>query len=90
MAVSNLYDGFDLYSLIDQAHLRTFQVDTRINVPLPVLFFNASALVMGTSCGLVRIMDVTANAILQELHHDGKLSFLPTVQRASTHYRSNR
>ncbi len=72
LAVSNLCDGFDLYQLSDQAHLRTFQVNTQINVPLPSLFIeDASALVMGSSCGEVQIMDVSAGLVLQELDHSG-------------------
>lgn len=72
MAVSNLYDGCDLYDLNDQTHLRTFQVNTKINVPLPVLFVQtASAVVMGTSCGEVRIIDVSAGVVLQVLDHNG-------------------
>ena len=72
MAVSNLYDGFDLYSVKEQTHLRTFQVNTEVNVPLPVLFIgDASTLVVGTSCGEVRMIDVRAGVILEELDHEG-------------------
>ncbi|KAI0695260.1 hypothetical protein C8T65DRAFT_552067, partial [Cerioporus squamosus] len=72
MAISNLYDGFDLYRLSDLTHVRTFQVDTRLNVPLPALFIeDASALVLGSSCGQVRIVDASAGDVIQELDHNG-------------------
>ncbi|RPD60452.1 hypothetical protein L226DRAFT_469432, partial [Lentinus tigrinus ALCF2SS1-7] len=73
LVVSNLYDGFDLYRLSDQTHLHTFQVNTRINVPLPVLFIEGASgrVVLGTSCGQVRIVDVSGGVVLQELDHNG-------------------
>ncbi|RPD78044.1 hypothetical protein L226DRAFT_458228 [Lentinus tigrinus ALCF2SS1-7] len=80
MAVSNLYDGFDLYNTSDQTHLRTFQVNTHINVPLPVLFIEGASkrVVTGTSAGQVRIIDVSGDVVLQELNHNGT-SIVPTT-----------
>ncbi|KAI9059349.1 hypothetical protein FKP32DRAFT_1679792 [Trametes sanguinea] len=38
VAVSNLCDGVDLYSTVDQTFLRTIATEIRINVPMPVVF----------------------------------------------------
>ena len=73
VAVSNLHDGFDLYRTSDQTHIRTFFADTSINVSLPILFIdNGSALLMGSSCGKVKICDASTGVELQELSHGGK------------------
>ncbi|KAH9856330.1 WD40-repeat-containing domain protein [Lenzites betulinus] len=58
IAVSNLHDGFDLYDVRDQTHIRTIPVRVRVNVPLPVAFIGEHQLLMGTSCGEVRIYNI--------------------------------
>ncbi|KAI0748833.1 hypothetical protein C8Q74DRAFT_1212393, partial [Fomes fomentarius] len=72
IAVSNLYDGFDLYRLEYQSHIRTIKVNMDINVPLPVVFLNGGAEVLvGSSCGDVRIHQTKTGNITQELEHNG-------------------
>ncbi|KAI0822493.1 hypothetical protein BC628DRAFT_1327261 [Trametes gibbosa] len=74
LAVSNLYDGFDIYNLSTQSHVRTFQVTLSVNLPLPVLLASdGSECVFGSSSGEVRIVDPTSAQELQILNHDGEL-----------------
>lgn len=72
IAISNLYDGFDLYRLGDRTWVRAFPVDTRLNVPLPVLVVEEGArLFTGTSCGEVSLFDLHDDREREKLDHDG-------------------
>ena len=80
IAISNLYDGFDLYSMSDREWMRVFRVDTRLNVPLPVLFIEGGAkLFTGSSCGQVTLFDIHTAEVVQKLNHDG-IERLPSLQ----------
>ncbi|KAI0363208.1 hypothetical protein BV20DRAFT_958773 [Pilatotrama ljubarskyi] len=68
LAVSNLYDGFDLYTVHDGKHMRTVEAEIRVNVPLPVLFIADDALLMGTSCGEVRVCKPSDLDVIQVFH----------------------
>ena len=76
IAISNLYDGFDLYTTEDAALLRTFLCDVTDNVPLPAVFVReGTALIMGTSCGKVNVGDVRTGELIQQLDHDGRRQY---------------
>ena len=72
IATSNLYDGFDLYSVKDASYLRTFRQEILENVPLPAVFVHdCTVLFMGSSSGKAAIGDVQTGQIFQELDHSG-------------------
>ncbi|KAI0643949.1 WD40-repeat-containing domain protein [Trametes meyenii] len=76
LAVSNLYDGFDVYDVTAdfQKHLRTFAVPLSINLPLPVLLTSdESEMVVGSSSGKVHVFDPTTGRELQLLDHAGDI-----------------
>ncbi|KAI0689578.1 hypothetical protein C8T65DRAFT_544841, partial [Cerioporus squamosus] len=80
-AVSNLYDGFDLYRTSDHSWVRAYRADTRLNLPLPVIFVEDGAkLFTGTSCGQVSLVDLQTGQEIQELCHNGRVS---TSEQAS-------
>ena len=80
ITLSNLYDGFDLYNLRDRAWVRTFRVDTQLNVPLPALVVeDGRRLFTGTSCGQVILFDLHTGVETEQLSHDGT-GYLPSIQ----------
>ncbi|RDX40375.1 hypothetical protein OH76DRAFT_1299375, partial [Lentinus brumalis] len=72
LAVSNLFDGFDVYRIKDQTHLFTISADTAVNIPLPVMFIHAgSALLTGSSSGQARICSAEDGSTIQTLASSG-------------------
>ncbi|KAH9920393.1 uncharacterized protein B0H18DRAFT_861788, partial [Fomitopsis serialis] len=70
LVVSNLHDGFDLYRLRDQRHLRTFKAKASINIPLPALFIHdGKAVLTGSDTGRVSVYDCGTTLVMQVLAH---------------------
>jgi WD40 repeat protein len=75
IVVSNLYDGFDVYSLNDRKHIRTLPIYIMENVSLPVTFVHdCKTVLLGSSQGTVRLVDISTGDILHILRHDSKVS----------------
>lgn len=76
LAVTNLYDGIDWYSLDSNHFMDTsFQHTTphaiSENVILPVVFIhNGSAVLSGTSTGCARITSVNDYSLVKSFQHD--------------------
>jgi hypothetical protein len=73
LAVTNLYDGIDWYSLesnhfMDASFRHTTTHPTPENVILPVTFICAgNAVLSGTSCGCARITDANTWSLIGKL-----------------------
>jgi hypothetical protein len=78
LAVTNLYDGIDWYSLdsnhfIDTPFQNTTPHTISENVILPVTFVhNSSAVLSGTSTGCARITSLKDYSLVESLHHGCK------------------
>ncbi|KAI9063129.1 hypothetical protein FKP32DRAFT_1572484, partial [Trametes sanguinea] len=73
LAVSNLYDGFDIYDVTTQLHVRTCSIPLTVNLPLPVLISSdESELITGSASGEVRTHDPVTGSVLQLLDHRGE------------------
>lgn len=78
LAVTNLYDGIDWYSLDSNHFMDTpFQNTTphtiSENVILPVIFVhNGTAVLSGTSTGCARITSQKDHSLVELLQHDRK------------------
>jgi hypothetical protein len=78
LAVTNLYDGIDWYSLdsnhfVDSSFLHTTVHPISRNVILPVTFVYAGrAVLSGTSHGHARITDALTWSSIRMLAHEGK------------------
>lgn len=76
LAVTNLYDGIDWYSLnsnhfMDASFQHTTTHTTPENVVLPITFIHGnSAVLSGTSYGCARITTVKDWALAEKLRHD--------------------
>jgi len=82
LAVTNLYDGIDWYTL-DSNHFMgaSFQHTTTHPIPenviLPVTFIHSNTAVLsGTSYGCARITAVKDWTLVERLQHDCELHFL--------------
>ncbi|OCH83985.1 hypothetical protein OBBRIDRAFT_697070, partial [Obba rivulosa] len=72
IVISNLLNGFDLYDLQSRVLLQTYTVRMRENVILPVRFIhNGTALLFGSSCGMVTIVDRSTGCLIDVLSHGG-------------------
>lgn len=78
LAVTNLYDGIDWYSLtsnhfVDAPFQHTTTHPTPENVILPVTFIHAgSAVLSGTSYGCARITSTKDWSLIEKLPHERK------------------
>lgn len=80
LAVTNLYDGIDWYSLnsnhfMDASYQYTTTHPIPENVILPITFVHGNnAVLSGTSDGCARITTVKDWALTEKLRHDGEQS----------------
>ena len=76
LAITNLYDGIDWYSLesnhfMDALFQHTTTHVTTENVILPVTFINAgNAVLLGMSCGCAQITDAHTWSLIEKLTHE--------------------
>ena len=72
IAVSNLWDSFDIYLTQDRSLIRTIKTTLKVNLPLPLMFIgNEDTLLVGSSCGSVLLLDARIGETLQRLDHPG-------------------
>ncbi|KAI0367550.1 hypothetical protein BV20DRAFT_949893 [Pilatotrama ljubarskyi] len=72
LVLCNLHDGFDRYRLDRRRKVQTYAVTQGENVALPVVFIHGGeALIFGSGCGTVAIVDKDDGSLLQELRHTG-------------------
>lgn len=71
LAVTNLFDGVDLYSLIDQTRLHSVPVDMKENVSVAVAFMGDNTIVFGGGSGLAYIAEGTPLTVKHTLRHGG-------------------
>ena len=77
VVVSNLFDGFDWYSLSDRTlrHTIPIHINPRMNLPVPVvLAMNGDAVVVGGTNRGARVLDSRTSETTQFLPHDGIFS----------------
>ncbi|KAI0054364.1 hypothetical protein BV25DRAFT_1817164, partial [Artomyces pyxidatus] len=75
LALSNLFDGFDLYRLPDGRFLKNFPGLLTDNVPIPLCFVHdGTALLFGSSSGLPTLWSVKTCSLLQGLRHPSTTS----------------
>ncbi|EMD36724.1 hypothetical protein CERSUDRAFT_73780 [Gelatoporia subvermispora B] len=78
VVVSNLFNGFDRYCTRTFALLQNYLTDVTVNVTLPCLFIHdGDALLLGTSCGKVTIVDTTTTVARDLLLHGARYGFAP-------------
>ncbi|EIW54899.1 uncharacterized protein TRAVEDRAFT_131739 [Trametes versicolor FP-101664 SS1] len=74
IVVCNLVDGFDRYRIDHQRRVQQYSVRLGENIPLPVCFIHdGDALLFGSACGDVSIVDEDDASLIQVLHHPGLL-----------------
>lgn len=74
VAVSNLFDGFDWYSLSDRAirHTIPIRINPQKNLPVPVIFAaNGDVVIIGGTNRGARVLDSRTSETTQLLPHDG-------------------
>lgn len=83
IVVSNLFDGFDWYSLSDKTlrHTIPIHINPQMNLPVPVTFTkDGHAVVAGGTSKNARVLDSRTSETTQLLPHDGmfKVNLRPT------------
>ena len=74
VVVSNLFDGFDWYSILDRTirHTIPIRIDQQENLPVPVKFTKAGdAIIAGSTTGGARVLDSRTSETVQLLPQDG-------------------
>ncbi|KAF9778446.1 WD40-repeat-containing domain protein [Thelephora terrestris] len=74
LAVSNLFDGLDWYSITEHklSHSVPCPINLQNNVPIPVRFgADGGIIIVGGSSGNARILDSMTAETMQTLSHDG-------------------
>lgn len=70
--VCNLRNGFDRYRIDHRKLVRTYSIPVGENVSLPAFFIhNGDALLFGSACGAVTIVDKDDGSLVQTLDHAG-------------------
>lgn len=74
IALSNLADGFECYTLSDQQRVYTIDLNTSESVPTSILFDRNGSIMFGGSSGAAYIANGMPPTIKQTLKCEGKLS----------------
>lgn len=69
LAVTNLFDGVDLYSLADQSRLGSIPVDMGENFPTAVSFASNSSIIFGGGSGCAYVAEGTPLTVQHNLEH---------------------
>ena len=75
VAVSNMYDGVDFYSIPTHAfsHTVLYRVNPHMNSPIPVEFIpDGRTLLIGGTYGSARMIDAQTSETIQLLPHSGE------------------
>ena len=73
LAVTNLHDGVDLYSLPSMQLIRTYSHSNANTAIIKVSFVNKGWLASGGQDGFARMYDVRSGQLLQKLEHDSSM-----------------
>ncbi|KAF9790781.1 WD40-repeat-containing domain protein [Thelephora terrestris] len=73
LAVTNLFDGVDVYSMADQSRLNSVSVDVKENVSTAVAFLSDNTVVFGGGSGVAYIAEGTPLMVTRILRHGGIL-----------------
>jgi hypothetical protein len=76
LAVTNLFDGVDVYSMADQSRLNSVSVDVKENVSTAVAFLSDNTVVFGGGSGVAYIAEGTPLMVTRILRHGGMSFFL--------------
>jgi len=72
IAISNLFDGVDLYSTSPPKRASSVQIPISDNLPTPLSYIHGGlALLVGGTAGKARIIDCESLGVLQTLDHNG-------------------
>ena len=74
IALSNLADGFEFYTLSDQQRIYTINLNISESVPTSILFDQNGWIMFGGPSGAAYVASGTPPAIKQTLKYEGKLS----------------
>lgn len=80
VVVSNLFDGFDWYSLSDRTirHTIPIRINPQKNLPVSVTFTaDGDSVVVGGTNGGARVLDSRTSETTQLLPHDGMFHSTP-------------
>lgn len=80
LAVTNLFDGVDLYSLTNQSRLNSVSVDMKENVPVAVAFMSDNAIVFGGGSGLAYVAEGSPPVVKHTLRHGDMSRFSPCAR----------
>lgn len=69
--MTNLFDGVDLYSLVDQSRLGSVSVEVKENVSAAVAFANDNNIIFGGGSGLAYVAEGTPLTVNHTLKHNG-------------------
>lgn len=69
LAVTNLFDGVDLYSLADQSRLGSVSVDMGENVSTAISFASNNGIVFGGGSGHAYVAEGTPLTVQHNLKH---------------------
>ena len=70
LAVTNLHDGVDLYSVSSMQLIKTYLHGNANTAIFKLSFVNKSWLVSGGLDGVARLYDVRSGQLVQKLEHD--------------------
>lgn len=82
IAITNLFDGVDLYNLADQTLVGSVKIPIIENVPVPVIFGSRGHIATGGSSGVIHIHQILPPATIQKLALKGKPYFSLAAPRS--------
>lgn len=85
IAVSNLFDGVDWYSISPQKHANSVKIPISDNLPTPLCYIHGgSALLVGGTSGKAHIIDCRSLNELQAMDHNGAaVLYVETLDNAN-------
>jgi WD40 repeat protein len=69
LAIANLHDGVDLYSIPNMQLIKTYSHGNTNNAIFKVSFVDTNWLVSGGQDGFARLFDVQSGQFLQKMEH---------------------
>jgi len=81
IAVTNLFDGVDLYDLTNRSLVGSLRVEVAENIITPIISDNAGSMIIGGSTGTVQVLQPIPAAVIQTLDLEGESN----LQRGADH-----
>ena len=72
IAVTNLFDGVDLYDLTSRSLVDSLRTTIADNIITPIISDGAGLLIMGGSCGTVQLLQLSPATVVQTLDLEGE------------------